>query len=41
MTWAFAAIGALVSLAPFAMLLRYWQEPLKAGAERRKETGVA
>jgi hypothetical protein len=41
MTWAFAEIGALVSLTPFAMLLRYWQEPLKAGAAQRRETRAA
>ena len=41
MMWTFPAVGALVILALFAMLSRYRQEPPKAGAAQRKETGVA
>jgi hypothetical protein len=36
----FRAVGALAILALFARLFRYGEEPPKAGAARRKETGV-
>jgi hypothetical protein len=41
MVWTFPAVGALVVLALFAMLFRYWEEPPEAGAAQRKETGLA
>ena len=41
MIWIFAAVGALVILALFAMLFRYREEPPKAGAAQKKETGMA
>jgi hypothetical protein len=41
MTWTFPAIGVLVILALLTMLFRYREEPPKAGAAQRKDTGVA
>ena len=41
MTWTFLAVGALVILALFAILFRHREEPPKAEAAQRKETGVA
>lgn len=41
MIWIFAAVGALVILALFAMLFRYREEPPKVGVAQRKKTSVA